>query len=402
MKYRDDDARLDYVIARARPQDATPDRQFTDEVMRRIIMQLQPKVERRRGLRAMLDTRSLRGRLRALPVGVAIIGALLGIALLGGAVYAAYQLWPKPQATVTQTSSNETGRRELAVSLQDCAQPGKQGVTYELKKNATIAREEAPQYIQAQCELSAIQQWAQHAGSADGLQSKFPTVSLATTLTGIDGKKVSFAADEPHGMAATSLDSSPDTVFVADAQVAAREMFRPGDVVVYVTDDTYDSGGGYPTARALVAVVKLNLPLKFYDPTAANSLTEIIPCPGNEAERCKQGAAASIDIYGPLGWGQDQMHRQVDGTLVSLTPSEFVVAGSSGAKYTFRTKSDIFGDFIRQRSKEYDGITPGVGDTVSVGYYANRSDVRTMAEKQLEHVALDLEMVSKTDALQKY
>lgn len=105
-------------------------------------------------------------------------------------------------------------------------------MTYELKKNAIISSEEAPQYIQAQCELAAVQEWANHVMGYDNQIGQYsPYVSLATTLTSIDGDKVSFAADEPHDTPAVSLSITPHTMFVAGNEVTTRQALHVGDVV---------------------------------------------------------------------------------------------------------------------------------------------------------------------------
>lgn len=112
-----DDAQLEYALACARPTTVTLDRQFTDTVMSQIT---HSQVKKGRGF----SMSGLFGRLRALPIGAVILGVILSAVLLGGAVYAAYQLWPRPTATVTQTKKNDTGRKELTVLMQDCEHPG--------------------------------------------------------------------------------------------------------------------------------------------------------------------------------------------------------------------------------------------------------------------------------------
>ena len=395
---------FDERLIAARPNDITQHEEFTQRVMTKVHAESEifSRVVRTTSTDQRRKETWIMRKIHAMPIGLVIAAIIAGVIAIGGVSYAAYELWLKPSVEVSQSHENTGKRLEVTAELQHCAtQQGK--VTYELKKTAKITEKDIPMVVQAHCELEAIQQWAEQYTGMTMSGTAMLNTGLARKISMVSSKQVILASNEAQGFGEEKFDITSGLVLVADRQAATIDRFKPGDTVIAVTYDTYKPEGGMPTSRTLKALVKLSLPYEMYDPLKYQSLTELIPCPGNEADKCTEGGS-SIDVYSNFNVTADAHKlRNIDGVIVSMTPSRVEIKGTSGAIYTLQLDRDVLNDFNTKRSHDYQGTTIRVGDTLSLRYFAEKNDTnRTIAQAQIQTMTLATELVSKRDSIQKY
>lgn len=336
--------------------------------------------------------------LRHMPKFALVIAAIVGVLVVSGTAYAAYQLWLKPNATVQNFSQNQEGRNEALVAFQNCQ--GQANSQYEVKSGADLSAEQIEQLMRARCEMDAINKWAY---SLMPIQDGIPPMAYpgAFTITKIEGNSISLKGS----MDSPTLTATDKTATVIDGVQTGFGGLNVGDTVTYVEYNTYGPEGGHPTSRTLMGIVKLQMPIEFYDTTMQNMVAVRTACYGNAAESCVQ--SGSIDVY-PRD-GENNMARvtpgerfEIQGRIVEHNGKTVRVKASSGAIYTINAPIDMVAKFNTQNSPDY-GTTIEVGDMLMVLYTKKSGeDPKVIEPNQLRSVSLLIEMIRKQDPIKKY
>ncbi|HRF28254.1 MAG TPA: hypothetical protein PL051_01255 [Candidatus Saccharibacteria bacterium] len=424
----------DYDLSQCRPQGLVINTQFTEEVMNRIAsLEIKTQLVRTRSVNKTKETFFM--KLRKLPLTVMILLVLaLGITL-SATSYAMYEIFFKPEVTQKSVGTTIDGRTELAFDVTACGDT-KGNTKYELKRNSTISANQAKQVLQAQCELNLINEWFDTVtpekykpmyGTTDRAKYKAgqtytsynATPSFALEISSIKNGKIRTNGDKKYGIPDTTLDTSKLTKYVIDGRIQdTSSSLKAGDAITALTLEEYtgklesDCQGwecnidGHPTKTIVSYVVKLALPYKAYDPLAAQSLTELLPCDNNPQDICKFNGGIPVymgDAFTNHTNAGPEDYYRIQGKLVRYDPSSFVLKGSSGKLYTFRTAFDRITDFNVNKSADYDNTVIKVGDSLSVSYYAASPELATAVDDtDINEILLDLELVSKGDPIKKY
>jgi hypothetical protein len=336
--------------------------------------------------------------LQHMPKFALVVSAIVCALVLSGTAYAAYQLWLKPNATVQNFSQNQEGRNEALVAFQNCQ--GQANSQYEVKSGAGLNAEQIEQLMRARCEMDAINKWAH---SLLPVQDATPPMAYpgGFTITKIDGNSVNLSGD----MDSPTLTATNKTAIVVNGLQTSLDNLKVGDTVTYVEYNTYGPEGGHPTSRTLMGIVKLQMPIEFYDTTMQNMVAVRTACYGNAAESCVQ--SGSIDVY-PRD-GENNMakvtpgeHFEVQGRIVAHDGKTVQLKASSGAIYTINAPIDMIAKFNTQNSPDY-GTAIEVGDMLMVLYTKKSGeDPKVVEPNQLRSVSLLIEVIRKQDPIKKY
>jgi hypothetical protein len=336
--------------------------------------------------------------LRHVPKFALVIAAAASVIIVSGTAYAAYQLWLKPSASVQHFGQNQEGRNEALVAFRNCQ--GQANTKYEVKSGADLNAEQIEQLMRARCEMDAINKWAY---SLMPTQVETPAMAYpgAFTITKINGNNVTLKGE----LDSPTLTANDTTAIIVDGMPTALSNLKVGDTVTYVEYNTYNPGGGHPTSRTLMGIVKLQMPVEFYDNTMQNMVAVRIACYGNTSESCVQ--SGSIDVY-PRD-GENNMakvtagdHYEVQGRIIAHDGKTVRIKASSGAVYTINAPIDMVTKFNTQNSSDY-GVRIETGDMLMV-LYTKKSDEdpKTIESNQLRSVSLLIEVIRKQDPLKKY
>lgn len=338
-------------------------------------------------------------RLRHLPRAALVAMLLAALVVVSGTAYAAYQLWLKPHATIQQFGTNQYGREQALVGFQNCKDTA--SATYEVKSSANLTAEQVRQLLQARCEMDAITSWAN--------SNQPPTPSTMTTLYP-GAFTVSSIHGDTYNLHGTNEDitvnATKDTSFIVHGMQEGKDAIHTGDTVGYVEQDTYPTGGGWPTTRKPIAIVRLEMPANMYEPSLQNQVAKRQDCAGNPGESCVNNA--SIDVYPRNGESNAAptvagTHRQIQGRIVNHKDATVTIKASSGALYIITAPLDFIAKFNTQYSQNYQNTTIQNGDMLTVDYVQpDNANPKTILPDQLQSVSLMIEMVNKTDAIKKY
>jgi hypothetical protein len=359
---------------------------------------------------------------------LAILAIALGVLLvLSGTAYATYQLlWPKPDVTVSQPTTSENGRSEVALSLAECGKTSL-GDRYELKKNATITADEIPMVVKARCELDAIGTWAQATFPHDDHYAPIIDnraydkidiyTSMATHIKSRSEHSITFTGLTKYNQEDVIRDLPSSVRFIADSRDVSPDTIKDGDPVVYIESQKQRmvpknctegscSVSGTPTSNTLVAVVKLSMPFEHYDQFAWQSLTEKQTCYGNPDDTCLTGFAGAIDLY--MGSAQVKINetvmKQIQGVITKIDGKTVVIRSSSGTLFTITTPTDVISSYnTNKASQYYNNQKVGVGSSLAVGYAEKESEhSKSLNASHLQSVQLQIEIVGKSDPVKSY
>lgn len=401
MKIYDD---MDYLLSLSRPTELPVKTEFTDKVML-IIEQREifSRVVRITDVTRQKETWFM--KFKKLPITAIIAIGLFAAVSVGGVAYAVIELWPKPNTSTREAENTHSGRNQLISDLENCSGDSKTSTKrYELKENATITKEEVPAIVQAQCELNAIQAWAEESAPEkfkDDHATNMVNTSTASRIKSIKNDTVTIRGDDGE----LEFTTSQDTIFIADGTAVNSKSLKVGDPVVVVSYDQYDSSGsGFPKHRTLHAIIKLDLPYESYDQQAFQSLTEIVPCIGNSADDCKTGYSGSIDVYYRDDPSTEGEIRQINGQLTQISANGFSIKSTSGTIFKFNTSTNLINEFNVHKSGNYGGNTIVIGDSLTVFYRASDELNATynFGSDDLDQVSLDLEIIDKNSSINKY
>jgi hypothetical protein len=337
--------------------------------------------------------------LRHMPKFALIIAAIVGVLVISGTAYAAYQLWLKPHVSVQQFEPNQQGRQEALVAFQNCKDT--KNARYEVKNGAGLNAEKVEQLLQARCEMDAINEWAYntHPTKVDVPPIAYPG---AFTVIKIDGNDITLDGTTED----ITVTTNDKTMTIIDGIPAGMSSLKVGDTVTFVQKYTYNRENGQPTSRELLGVITLQLPGEFYETTMQNMVAKRAECHGNTTESCVQGS--SIDVYprngesnaAPVEPGE---RFELQGRIVEHDGKTVRLKASSGAIYTINAPTDIIENFNTQHGPNYGGLRIEVGDMLSVLYTKKwGEDPKNVNANQLRTATLLVEMLNKQDGYKKY
>jgi hypothetical protein len=335
--------------------------------------------------------RSLWQRYIHLPKYAMLAIAFGTCALVSGTAYAAYSLWLSPSAQV-RSVQNKYGRDQALISLKNCSGSDSK-VTVEITKGSTGTPEGAAASELARCELQAVQSWAMRNLHADPSTVMFALVVQKTSANSIT-TTFSGSADE------TTYTVPSGTPVIFQGKAIRLSDLRKGDAAVVVTTD-------HKTAKA---VVKMSVPAIYYaSDEVNNAYHDRQPCYGNGTASCinlpnldvlRSGeGGANPDYHGAAGY-------EIQGKLVSYTPSAFVLEATDGARYTVHTDSDVIGAF-NSGNPYQQGVTINPGDVLMVMYEQPKGgNPKDIQPRQYHEIQLMLQGFSKkastAENMQKY
>lgn len=410
------DLYYDGLLISARPHNVAVDAKFTDRVMNTIA----PAEIMTTQMRSMNVTKkeTFIMKLHHLPKFAVVAIALGALVLLSSTAYATYQLlWGKPSVELNQLTTSQSGREEALLSTKDCGKNSTQ--RYELKKNATITADRIAAVVRAQCELKAIDTWAQNIygqsplanpGKSSSYEHTSARVSMATHLKEKQKDSLTFAENTKYGQPEVSFKTSPTVKYIVNGKEASASDINTGDVVAYVltsktqlsqiADGSYNSNG--MSQETFVAVVKLTMPFEDYDQFAWQSLSERQSCNGNPDELCI-GGGASIDLY--MGGGTNGrsggMMKQIQGVVTEINGKTVSLRASSGKIYRVTTPTDVIRAYNDTKaSKYYNNQKVTIGSTLSADYYEAENEHAT--DVTASYLYFMIELVSKGDPVKAY
>jgi len=419
--------RIEALLVAARPERSRVSHSFTDAVMQRIH---QPEIITSQ-LRRMNDTKkeSFIMKLRHLPKLAIIAIAAGALLIISTGTYAAYQLlWPKPDIEVSQPVTSISGREEVEILVGQCGDE-KLADRYELKKNAPITADEIGQVVKAHCELQAVQTWANdtfpnnshefHSVQTEPYTMVQVTASMATTLKAKDSKTLTFTGLTKYHLEDEVFEIPSGVRYIVDGHEASLNDIAEGDNVTYVTsseslmvprEDCTPTSCGYSsdsTTKTLVAVVKLSMPLKYYDQLAWQSLAERVSCFGNPNDSCLTGYVGGIEVFTPhagLKNPEVEEMKEIQGVVTELRGTTTKIKSSSGTIFTIKTTRDVVSAYNNGRAVKYfNNQTVKLGSTLRISYIEAKGESnKTITENQLSGFMLQMEMISKGDVPSAY
>ncbi len=422
------DSNFDALLLAAKPTKYSTNAAFTDTVMQKvqhseILLSAVRKMDANKKETFIM-------KFKHLP-RIAIVAIALGtLVIVSTGAYAAYQLlWLKPEASVSQPTTSQSGRKEVSLLFSQC---GSKYVPerYELKRDATITADQIENVVKAQCELQAINEWAEttYGGKlSDGTYrldsksqaSRHPWVSNATRIKSISSSSITFSGHKKYSTEDTTLSVPQDIRYIANGTDVGLSQFKPDDVVVYIVHqgtrqtpkeecatDACREFGEYFGTHELLAVVKLDRAFEDYDQFAWQSLTELSACQGNMNDLCLSGYSGSIDLYmnnKSPNFTDKMMTKEIQGVITELNGKSFKIKSSSGSTYTIDAPSDVISNFNNNQSANYNNQKIVVGNTLSVQYNEVENEhSKTIGADKLFWITVKLEMVKKGDAPKLY
>lgn len=420
------DSRFDALIIAARPKNYQVNANFADTVMAAIYSsEILSSQIRKKGVN---KKETLFMKVRHLPKFAVIAIAIGALLVISGTAYATYQLlWPKPHVEVSQPTTSQSGRQQVAISFEQCGADDLAS-HYELKSNATITIEQVPMVVKARCELNAIGTWADATFPHDDTFASLNTAreydkvllstSMATHIKSSDASSMTFAGLTKYNQTDTSLAVTSKTRFIANGQDVSAKDITFNDPVMYITSQVthmtqsadctpeHCSSSGKPVSTELLAVVKLNLPFEDYDQLAWQSLTEIDTCSGNPNDACLSGFAGAIDLYQGDGTfkNADDSMKEIQGVVTQLNGASTTIRSSSGTLFTIVTPTDVVTTYNAQKAAQYyNNQTVKVGSSLVVHYVESTSEhTHTLNATSLSSVQLQIEIVGKSDPVKAY
>ena len=413
---------LDTYLAAARPDDIkNANREFTDKVMAGITgSEIFSSAIRKT---SVTKKETLFMKLRHLPKIAIIAIATAALLFIAGTTYAVVQTVSNlSHVKVDEAGTNEFGREQLSVKFDSCDEEKKQGTTYELKRGSDLSAEDGAKVLQAKCDMDVATSWIENdaqskekMGGTDRAMIRFgSTLSVADTVKGIDGKKLTLGRHEK---------TLPDNVrAVENNKIVALESVKPGDTVIYFapaqykdfTGDTEDSDGA--------VVFKLPLAAKYYSLDYQSYVNARSACDGNPERTClKSNHINQTTLLVTYGGGLPSMTdsrkpRQVQGRVVSYDANTIKIDVGKGVIYTIQTPNSIIDTYNQTKvyglatfDNIYAKTSPEdlkikIGDSLDIGYLEPDNEFSsTIAWSQVSGIGLMVErMVKNLDVLQKY
>lgn len=411
---------FDTQLITAAPADSASDHDFTDKVMQNINTTNKATTHSPRYKASPRG--SFIARLSYMPKFAIFVLAVASLTLFGGTTYALYKiLWTQPTITTQTPTTNQFGRTQVAVSVENCANQ-KTETAFEIKSGSTLNPGEISKILQARCELEVIRDWVGENIPHDnaGRMPTEGTSQLSTTMVYPVASKVESISDTKlvltgnQDMAAKTLTLSNDTQYIANNSLTMQDAIQPGDSVIYVQDiiteqvTKKDSAGHYnatgtPISRTITYVIKADLPFEYYNPSKQNQISQRKECVGNAQDSCIQ--TQLVDLYSPSAAdvksaGEAQL---IQGLLIGHTGNTIKIKSSSGRIFTLSTSSDVIEEFNNTKSANYNELKVGVGDLLQVNYITSNDEAElTLDNAQIVSIQLALSMINKLDSVQKY
>ncbi|HEY1835703.1 MAG TPA: hypothetical protein VGG13_02680 [Candidatus Saccharimonadales bacterium] len=318
-------------------------------------------------------------KLRHLPRFAAISIIIAGLAAVSGTAYAAYQLWLKPTATVQSSSHNQA-----LIKLRNCEQyGGNTGLHVVINKSSGLSAAETAKYIQANCEINAVQSWAM--ATFQGKVKAASDILLPYSIQAVQGNAITLH----DGSALQHIQVNSQTIYAANGALVTKKAIAAGDTVAYVVDEK---------DGALVrAIVKLNLPFKYYSSNSdANAFFVRNTCSGDPQAWCVNADSLDVLHSGEAGANPSATGNwyEIQGALVSHSATAFTIKDTSGVTHIIPTTSNIIATF--NAGNTYGNISINTDDVLDVTYRqpttANHGVVRA---NQVESVELLMSKISK-------
>lgn len=316
--------------------------------------------------------------------------ALLAIAfgacaLVSGTAYAAYAWWLSPSAHVRSVES-KYGRDQALIDLTHCSGSDSK-VTVEITKGSNGTAQGAADSVLARCELQAVQSWA-----IQSLHLKPSSVLFGFTVTARSGNNLITQFTGPGGGKPTTYSLTADTPIIFQGKAIRLSDLHKGDAIAVIVTDNH-------TARA---VVKLSLAPKYYSSDEVyNDYHDREPCVGNTSASCINLPNLDVLRDGEGGANPDYHAAEgynIQGKLVSYTPSTFLLEATDGTRYTVHTDSDIIGAFNNGNPYDIEGSSVSIepGDVLMVMYEQPKGgNPKDIQSTQYHEIQLMLQGFSK-------
>lgn len=428
-------SRIEYMLAMSAPSTVGLNHRFTTAVMTAVKHnEIHRKVIRTLGVKGDRETFFM--KLKNMPTIMLILMAIIAALAISVTSYALYELIFKPHVVQQSVGVTSSGRSELVFDITDCGS-SKGKTRYELKKNATITKDQVKDIVEAQCELQLVNEWLmgmepdqynQHKHTdkelpvsykkGETIMSYMAMQSPVVRIKDTKNQVITVMDNDLHNAVEQVLPTSVTTKYLVNGKLQnTPNGISANDPVVFQTLNDYKaiaesdcqencSAGGYPVKKLVTYVVKLSRPFATYDSRAASSIIELSPCPGNEDSDCRQGNIAGVFVFGPGdggGPGGNLQYKQIEGTIAITGADSFTITASSGKNYTIEVPYDYFATFNNTRLAEYNIPPVGIGDTVQLSYFQSKYDHGTTVSKQsLEEIMVLMEILGKGDELNKF
>ena len=328
-------------------------------------------------------------RLRHLP-RVVVIGLLLSaVAAFSGTAYAAYRLWIQPTATVRSASQHEA-----LIRLRNCDEyGGNSDMHIVLNTSSGINPAVAAKYIQAMCDIQAVQSWAMitfQGAESPNSRTDPSDILFPYSIQNMQGNTIQLH----DGTDWRTIRVDSNTTYVAGGAIVARQAIKVGDTVAFVVDQK--------DSHVIRAIVKLELPFTYYNNSLPQgSFLTRTACTGDPKAWCTS-APASLDVLrsGEPGASLTATGNwyELQGTLVDHSTSGFTIKGTDGVLYTVPTTTDAIETF--NTTHPYGGsITVEIGDVLDIMYrQPTTTDHKVVKANQLDSVELLLAHMTKQEA----
>jgi|GEM_PF-4190369 hypothetical protein len=282
-------------------------------------------------------------KLRALPIGTAILLAVASVVLVGGVSYAAYKLLWEPLIITQSSVSTDGNKKRVAFDLSGCS--GLDGTAetramIESRINDGVSPAEAEKYVGAYCEINRIHQYGYELVGAETDQAK------ATSGIWLDYEPVLYS-EVPNGELGNVHRLTDATQYIVAGEQRTANDFADSDLVFRIMKYETDGEDAYTDATVL-AIAKASYESKFYDTHTAsqNGIVHAIPCRNNTEEFCTNGPSgypiyrALPDTAGPEYQPSPSEQRMIDAIGNNSTAQfEGSIVGISGDTVTIKTSS---------------------------------------------------------------
>lgn len=292
---------------------------------------------------------------------------VITLVALSGISYATYRLWIAPQVSVMDTERNDRGNQEFTLSLQNC-NFGATGL--EATKEMDV--DEVDKHAHAECERSAVQDWARTEWKYITESTTLSTSSVST-FDYTDHDTIFFS--EGYIKEATI---SQDTKVIIDGVEGRFSDIERGDTIILVERLHYGPERGHPMNREVLALVKVALPLKYYDLSNQARLRRQFTCFGT-LEQCVDHPM--IEVYSTGTPGDAALQAKV---IEIADDRHLTLEARSGAKYHLEVDPAITREFNDSHAPQYyKGHAVKEGVWLDISFMQDENSPNTISPDQL-------------------
>ena len=419
---------FEYKLIHSAPTGSTVDAAFTDKVMNRIM----PMSLKQVAIKSKTKHISLLQRLKHLPKFAAILLALFALFTVSGVTYAVIETIKHSNVKIEESGLNSSGRQQLTVTFDSCAEGKEAGTTYELKKDSGLSAEDGAKVLQARCDLDYIASWIKNDTFLSSMRDEnnppipieFSVGKVIGTMNNISETDLTLhtSSDFTHHERDQVVSLPKNTRVIEGGKVVDRSSLHSGDSLLYYTPSSLSEGALKPTDPEVVVVFKLGVESKYYSLDMRSYVKAKVACTNNPARTCViPNSINTVFLTAAQGSAKndptnEKVGKVVQGKVLLWNADEIRLDVGSNVVYTIHTPQDVIGLYNNKTVyglKEYDTIYAKtdpealkirVGDSLEINYQEEKdASSQTLEWSQTFTINLMVERTVKDiEVLQKY